>query len=149
MKQIEAIVRPSRLDEVKEAIIELGAQGMTVSEVKCFSREEGHSEIHCGLKYSIDFLPKIKIRIVVSDEIVPQTCRNHREQRAHGKDRRRQGFGDARRGSHPHSNRGKRRGSDLNFNAIPWRISKFSLRHSEGESAMAQSQVRPTRRLSA
>jgi nitrogen regulatory protein P-II 1 len=72
MKQIEAIVRPSRLDEVKEAIIELGAQGMTVSEVKCFSREEGHSEIHCGLKYSIDFLPKIKIRIVVSDEIVPQ-----------------------------------------------------------------------------
>ncbi len=66
MKKIEAIIKPFKLDEVKEALVELGIQGMTVSEVKGYGRQQGHTELYRGAEYVIDFIPKIKIEIVVS-----------------------------------------------------------------------------------
>jgi nitrogen regulatory protein P-II 1 len=69
MKKIEAIIKPFKLEEVKEALAELGVEGMTVSEVKGFGRQKGHTEIYRGSEYTVDFLPKVKIEIVTSDEI--------------------------------------------------------------------------------
>ena len=69
MKKIEAIVKPFKLDEVKEALQGIGVQGMTVTEVKGFGRQKGHTELYRGAEYVVDFLPKIKIELVVSDEI--------------------------------------------------------------------------------
>ncbi len=68
MKKIEAIIKPFKLEDVKEALGEIGIEGMTVSEVKGFGRQKGHTEIYRGSEYSIDFLPKVKLEIVVSDE---------------------------------------------------------------------------------
>lgn len=65
MKKVEAIIKPFKLEEVKEALSELGIQGMTVSEVKGFGRQKGHTEIYRGSEYTIDFLPKMKIEVVV------------------------------------------------------------------------------------
>ncbi|HIQ25545.1 MAG TPA: P-II family nitrogen regulator [Persephonella sp.] len=70
MKKIEAIIKPFKLDEVKEAISELGNFGMTISEVKGFGRQKGHTELYRGAEYVIDFLPKIKIEIVIDDDMV-------------------------------------------------------------------------------
>jgi len=70
MKKIEAIVKPFKLDDVKQAVSEAGALGMTVSEVRGFGRQRGHTEIYRGAEYVVDFLPKLKIEIVVSDEMV-------------------------------------------------------------------------------
>lgn len=70
MKKIESIIKPFKLDEVKAALSELGIEGMTVSEVKGFGRQKGHTEIYRGSEYTVDFLPKVKIEVVVADEIV-------------------------------------------------------------------------------
>jgi len=70
MKKIEAIIKPFKLDEVRDVLADLGVQGMTVSEVKGFGRQKGHTELYRGAEYLIDFLPKIKIEIVVKDEDV-------------------------------------------------------------------------------
>jgi len=67
MKKIEAIIKPFKLDEVKNALAEVGIQGLTVSEVKGFGRQKGHTELYRGAEYTIDFLPKVKIEIVVPD----------------------------------------------------------------------------------
>jgi len=67
MKKIEAIVKPFKLEEVKDALGEIGIEGMTVSEVKGFGRQKGHTEIYRGSEYTVDFLPKIKIELVVAD----------------------------------------------------------------------------------
>src|SRR5216110_949421 len=67
MKKLEAIIKPFKLEEVKEALAELGIEGMTVTEVKGFGRQKGHTEIYRGSEYTVDFLPKIKIEIVVGD----------------------------------------------------------------------------------
>jgi nitrogen regulatory protein P-II 1 len=69
MKKIEAIVKPFKLDEVKEALQGIGIQGMTVTEVKGFGRQKGHTELYRGAEYVVDFLPKIKIELIVSDEL--------------------------------------------------------------------------------
>jgi nitrogen regulatory protein P-II 1 len=69
MKMVEAIVKPFKLDEVKEALTKAGIQGMTVEEVKGFGRQKGHTELYRGAEYSVDFLPKVKIQILVPDEI--------------------------------------------------------------------------------
>ena len=69
MKKIEAIVKPFKLDEVKEALQGIGIQGMTVTEVKGFGRQKGHTELYRGAEYVVDFLPKIKIELVLSDEL--------------------------------------------------------------------------------
>lgn len=70
MKKIECIIRPFKLEDVKEALGEIGVRGMTVSEVKGFGRQKGHTELYRGSEYTIEFLPKIKIEVVVSDEVV-------------------------------------------------------------------------------
>jgi nitrogen regulatory protein P-II 1 len=67
MKKIEAVIKPFKLDEVKEALQELGVQGMTVIEAKGYGRQKGHTELYRGAEYVVDFLPKIKIELVVSD----------------------------------------------------------------------------------
>ena len=68
MKKIEAVIKPFKLDEVRDALAEVGVEGMTVSEVKGFGRQKGHTEIYRGSEYTVDFLPKIKLEVVVSDE---------------------------------------------------------------------------------
>ena len=70
MKKIEAVIKPFKLDEVKEALQDLGVQGMTVEEVKGYGRQKGHTELYRGAEYVVDFLPKIKIEIAVSDDQV-------------------------------------------------------------------------------
>jgi nitrogen regulatory protein PII len=68
MKKIEAIIKPFKLDDVKEALNEIGIQGMTISEVKGYGRQKGHKEIYRGAEYVVDFIPKIKIEIVIDDQ---------------------------------------------------------------------------------
>ena len=70
MKKIEAIVKPFKLDEVKEALQEVGLQGITVTEAKGFGRQKGHTELYRGAEYVVDFLPKVKLEVVVEDGIV-------------------------------------------------------------------------------
>jgi len=70
MKKLEAIIKPFKLEEVKDALAEVGVEGMTVSEVKGFGRQKGHTEIYRGNEYTVDFLPKIKIEIVLADTLV-------------------------------------------------------------------------------
>mgnify|MGYP001448645298 CR=1 FL=1 len=72
MKKIEAIIKPFKLDEVKEALQEIGIQGLSVIEAKGFGRQKGHTELYRGAEYVVDFLPKVKIELVVSDEQVDQ-----------------------------------------------------------------------------
>ncbi len=69
MKKIEAIIRPHSLDDIREALLEAGCRGMTVSEVKGFGRQKGHTEVYRGAEYLVDFLPKIKLEIVVADKM--------------------------------------------------------------------------------
>jgi nitrogen regulatory protein PII len=69
VKKIEAIIKPFKMEDVKEALAEIGVEGMTVSEVKGFGRQKGHTEIYRGSEYTVDFLPKLKIEIVLTDEL--------------------------------------------------------------------------------
>jgi len=82
MKLVEAIIKPFKLDEVKDALLEIGAKGMTVTEVKGFGRQKGHKETYRGTEYTIEFVPKIKIEVAVSDEqvtsVVETICRTAR-----------------------------------------------------------------------
>ena len=68
MKKIEAIIKPFKLDEVKEALVEAGIEGMTISEVKGYGRQQGHSELYRGAEYVVEFIPKVKVEVVVSNE---------------------------------------------------------------------------------
>ena len=72
MKKIEAIIKPFKLDDVREVLTEIGITGMTVSEVKGFGRQKGHTEVYRGAEYAVDFLPKVKIEMVLRDEQVEQ-----------------------------------------------------------------------------
>ena len=72
MKKIEAIIKPFKLEEVKDALAKVGVQGMTLSEVKGFGRQRGHKEIYRGAEYQVDFVPKVKIEVVAEDEMVPR-----------------------------------------------------------------------------
>jgi nitrogen regulatory protein P-II 1 len=75
MKKIEAIIKPFKLEEVKEGLAELGISGMTVSEVKGFGRQKGHSEIYRGAEYTVDFVPKIKVEVVVESSMVEKVIK--------------------------------------------------------------------------
>ena len=72
MKKIDAVVKPFKLDEVREALSEIGVSGLTVTEVKGFGRQKGHTELYRGAEYVVDFLPKVKIEIVVADSMLEQ-----------------------------------------------------------------------------
>jgi nitrogen regulatory protein PII len=72
MKLIIAIIKPFKLDEVKEALAAVGVEGMTVTEVKGFGRQKGHTEIYRGSEYTVDFLPKVKLEVAVSDDVAPK-----------------------------------------------------------------------------
>ncbi|KAE9538379.1 nitrogen regulatory protein P-II [Ursidibacter maritimus] len=72
MKKIEAIIKPFKLDDVREALTDVGITGMTVTEVKGFGRQKGHTELYRGAEYAIDFLPKVKLEIIVTDEQVDE-----------------------------------------------------------------------------
>ena len=73
MKKIEAIIKPFKLDEVKEALQEIGLQGITVTEAKGFGRQKGHTELYRGAEYVVDFLPKVKLEIIVADEMLDKS----------------------------------------------------------------------------
>ena len=75
MKKIEAIIKPFKLDDVKEALQALGLKGMTVSEARGFGRQKGHTELYRGAEYVVDFLPKLKVEVVVDDGVVDETLR--------------------------------------------------------------------------
>ena len=79
MKKIEAIIKPSKLDDVKEALHEIGLQGMTVTDVRGFGRQKGHTELYRGAEYVVDFLPKVKIEIVTTDSLAARAVEAIRE----------------------------------------------------------------------
>ncbi len=85
MKKIEAIVKPFKLDDVKEALNDIGIKGMTISEVKGYGRQKGHTEIYRGAEYIVDFIPKVKIEIVVDSKQVDQVVNTIREAANTGK----------------------------------------------------------------
>jgi nitrogen regulatory protein P-II 1 len=85
MKKIEAIIKPFKLDDVKEALAEIGIQGMTIMEVKGHGRQKGHKEIYRGAEYVVDFIPKIKIEIVVDDPLTEQVVEKIRQAAYTGK----------------------------------------------------------------
>jgi nitrogen regulatory protein P-II 1 len=85
MKKIEAVIKPFKLDDVKEKLTEAGVKGMTVSEVRGFGRQKGHTEIYRGAEYVVDFIPKIKIEVVVADETVAEVIKAIREAAFTGK----------------------------------------------------------------
>ncbi|MDA3789537.1 MAG: P-II family nitrogen regulator, partial [Desulfobacula sp.] len=85
MKKVEAIIKPFKLDDVKEALSEIGIYGMTVTEVNGYGRQKGHKEIYRGAEYVVDFVPKIKVEIVVSDERADETIETVRNAANSGK----------------------------------------------------------------
>ena len=109
MKKIEAIIKPFKLDEVKEALQEAGIQGITVTEAKGFGRQKGHTELYRGAEYVVDFLPKVKIEVVVADESAGRRRRGDPQSRPDRPDRRWQDFCIAYRRSDPHPHRRNRR----------------------------------------
>ena len=111
MKLIVGIIKPFKLDDVKEAVKDLGVQGLTVSDVQGFGRQRGHTEVYRGAEYTIDFVPKVRIEILVDDGDVDRVVAALLDDRAHRQDRRRQGVGRAgrQRVAHPHRRVGARR----------------------------------------
>ena len=90
MKIVMAIIKPFKLDEVREALTAIGVQGLTVTEVKGYGRQKGHTELYRGAEYAVDFLPKVKIEVAVATELVAAGDRGDRGGRPHRQDRRRQ-----------------------------------------------------------
>ena len=113
MKKIEAIIKPFKLDEVKEALQEVGLQGITVTEAKGFGRQKGHTELYRGAEYVVDFLPKVKIEIVLGDDMVEKAIEAIRRGGANRPHRRRQDLRLQHRGGHPHPHRRVRTGCHL------------------------------------
>ena len=119
MKKVEAIIKPFKLDEVKEALSAIGVQGLTVSEIKGFGRQKGHTELYRGAEYVVDFLPKVKLEIIAPDEQSDRHRRRDREVRQDRPDRRWQDLRAADRGSDPHSHRRTRQRRHLTSSRSP------------------------------
>ena len=113
MKKIEAIIKPFKLDEVKEALQEAGIQGITVPEAKGFGRQKGHTELYRGAEYVVDFLPKVKIEVVVSDDNLGRRDRGDPRRRPDRPHRRWQDICIADRRGDPDPHRRNRRGCGL------------------------------------
>ena len=114
MKKIEAIIKPFKLDEVKEALQEVGLQGITVTEAKGFGRQKGHTELYRGAEYVVDFLPKVKIEIVLGDDMVEKADRGDPSRRPNRAGSATARFSSPRSRKHPDQNRGIRNGRHLN-----------------------------------
>ena len=113
MKKIEAIIKPFKLEEVKEALSDLGIEGMTVTEVKGFGRQKGHTEIYRGSEYTVDFLPKIKIEVVLARRHGGKRHHSSRQGGENRQDRRWKSFRVCGRRSDSHPDRRNRRKSNL------------------------------------
>ena len=85
MKKVEAIIKPFKLDDVKEGLSEMGVKGLTVTEVKGFGRQRGHKEVYRGAEYQVDFVPKIKIEVVLESSVVPEAVKIIQERAQTGK----------------------------------------------------------------
>ncbi len=109
MKIVMAIIKPFKLDEVRDALNAIGVHGLTVTEVKGYGRQKGHTEIYRGAEYAVSFLPKLKIEVAVAAEFVEQDGRGHFRRRAHRPDRRRQDLRQPARSGDPHPHRRTRR----------------------------------------
>ena len=133
MKKIEAIIKPFKLDEVKEALQEVGLQGITVTEAKGFGRQKGHTELYRGAEYVVDFLPKVKVEVVLADEPRRGGGRGDPQGRPDRPHRRRQDLRLQHRGSHPHPHRRVRDGRDLTSALSP---SQIQQEPSTGRNAM-------------
>ncbi len=113
-EKIEAIIKPFKLDEVKEALHEVGVSGITVTEAKGFGRQKGHTELYRGAEYVVDFLPKVKLEVVVSDDQAERVVEAIAAAAADRPHRRRQDLrlADRNRAAHPHRRARRRRRSD-------------------------------------
>ena len=111
MKIVMAIIKPFKLEEVRDALTALGVHGLTVTEVKGYGRQKGHTEIYRGAEYAVSFLPKLKIEVAVASELVAAGHRRDRGRGPHRPDRRRQDLRHVARagGSHPHRRDRRRR----------------------------------------
>ena len=109
MKKIEAVIKPFKLDEVKEALHEVGLQGLTVIEAKGFGRQKGHTELYRGAEYVVDFLPKVKIEVICDDAMTERAVEGHRDRGADRPHRRRQDLRHLRRGGGAHQDGRARR----------------------------------------
>jgi hypothetical protein len=89
---IIAAIKPYKLDEVREALTEIGVRGMMVTEIKGFGAQSGHTEIYRGAEYAVNFVPKMRLELVVSDALGRNSCGYHHQNRPHGQNRRRQDF---------------------------------------------------------
>ena len=132
MKKIEAIIKPFKLDEVKEALQEAGLQGITVTEAKGFGRQKGHTELYRGAEYVVDFLPKVKIEVVLGDDAVEGADRGDPQGRADRPHRRRQNFRFQHRGSHPYPHRRNRHRRHLSA-AAKRNLQNVKIRHQAGK----------------
>ena len=121
MKQITAVVKPFKLEEVREALAECGVTGLTVTEVKGFGRQKGHTELYRGAEYVVDFLPKVKVEVVVKTDDVDRCVEAIVQGRAHRQDRRRQDLHHQcrARGAHPHRRTGRSGGLSSLTRAAP------------------------------
>ena len=113
MLKIEAILQPSKLDAVKDALLEAGIEGMTILEARGHGRQKGHTEFYRGREYTVDLLPKVKIELVVTDDLKDKAVAGHRRRRPHRPHRRRQNLRQPHRRSHPHPQRRARRNRAL------------------------------------
>jgi nitrogen regulatory protein P-II 1 len=105
MKKLEAIIKPFKLDEVREALSEVGVTGLTVTEVKGFGRQKGHTELYRGAEYVVDFLPKVRVEVILADDMVERAVEAVMPRRPDGQDRRRQDLRYAGRAGHPDPHR--------------------------------------------
>ena len=117
MKLVVAIIKPFKLDEVRQALTAIGVHGMTVTEVKGYGRQKGHTEIYRGAEYVVNFLPKLRIEIAVASDIADKAVERHHRECAHRADRRRQDLRDADRSrlAHPHRRDRQRRALRLQY----------------------------------
>ena len=109
MKLVMAVIKPHKLDPVREALTEIGVSGLTASEVKGFGRQKGHTEIYRGAEYTVSFLPKVKIELVVPDDLVERTMETDQGRGGDRPDRRRQDLRPGRGTLHAHPHRRDRR----------------------------------------
>ena len=149
MKIVMAIIKPFKLDEVRDALTALGVHGLTVTEVKGYGRQKGHTEIYRGAEYAVSFLPKLKIEVAVASDLVGKVDRGHRRGRQDRPDRRRQDLRLADRAGRPHPHRRDRRRrplSQLRTGVLAMKSRMTSLKRGPGGACGAGAGIGASRR---